>query len=120
YSWNFGDGSSPGSGVAPGHSYVTAGSYTVTLAVSDGLAGPVSATATVTVSEPGGGNQPPVADAGGPYSGQSGSSIVFDGSASFDADGDALTYSWDFGDGSSPGSGVAPSHSYVMAGGYTA
>jgi hypothetical protein len=39
-------------------------------------------------------NAAPVADAGGPYSGDEGSSIAIDGSASSDADGDTLTYAW--------------------------
>jgi len=48
----------------------------------------------------------------------SGLSCAFDASASSDADGDVLSYSWDFGDGS-PGAGVAPSHVYAGAGVYS-
>ncbi|MBD3234375.1 MAG: T9SS type A sorting domain-containing protein [candidate division Zixibacteria bacterium] len=50
------------------------------------------------------GNNPPVADAGGPYAGQPGQEIIFDGTGSFDPDsayGDYIVeYSWDIdGDG---------------------
>jgi len=41
-------------------------------------------------------NQPPVADAGGPYIGNEGTAITFDASGSGDADGDTLYYRWDF------------------------
>jgi len=45
-------------------------------------------------------NDPPVADADGPYSGSVGSSITFNGSASYDPDDDITLYEWDFdGDG---------------------
>jgi len=63
-------------------------------------------------------NTPPVAAAGGPYSADEDEVIVFDGSGSYDLDGDFLTYSWDFGDGSS-GDGISPSHSYSAGGIYT-
>ena len=55
-----------------------------------------------------------VADPGGPYNGQEGSSVNFNGSGSLDAN----TYEWDFGDGST-GSGVSPSHTYADDGSYT-
>ena len=44
--------------------------------------------------------------------------VSFDGSASSDQDGDQLTYSWSFGDGSM-GSGVQTSHTYMSSGSYT-
>src|SRR5947208_2342033 len=45
--------------------------------------------------------------------------VAFDGSASSDPDGDALTFSWDFGDGQTA-AGVATSHIYSAIGVYTA
>ena len=63
-------------------------------------------------------NQAPTADPGGPYSGFINQSIIFDGSASDDPDGDTLTYSWDFGDNTT-GDGEQPIHTYTDAGTYT-
>ncbi len=63
-------------------------------------------------------NTAPVADPGGPYLGAVNTAIPFDGSGSFDLDGDPLNYAWDFGDSSSD-SGVMPTHSYAYAGIYT-
>jgi len=62
-------------------------------------------------------NQPPVADAGGPYAGVEGSPVAFDGGASSDPDNDPLTYAWDFGDGGT-GTGATPSHTYAENGNY--
>ena len=116
YSWDFGDGSTGGTGVNPMHTYTASGNYTVTLVVNDGNldSAPVTTTAEIAVPPA---NRAPVADAGGPYSGETGTAIRFDGSASSDPDGDALTYAWNFGDGSS-GTGATPTHSYATAGVY--
>jgi cytochrome c len=44
--------------------------------------------------------------------------VAFDASNSFDPEGNPITYSWDFGDGSSPSSLVNPSHTFNNAGVY--
>jgi len=41
-------------------------------------------------------NDPPMADANGPYSGHAGTPITFDASASYDPDGTIELYEWDF------------------------
>ncbi len=59
----------------------------------------------------------PAARPGGPYSSEG--TVAFDGSASYDPQGDTpLTYAWDFGDGTT-GTGVKPSHAYASYGVYT-
>jgi probable HAF family extracellular repeat protein len=110
--WDFGDGTTA-VGPTVSHTYAEAGSYTVTLLVSDGKLDSASATTVVTVL-----NQTPIANAGGPYSGVKNAAIRFDGTASTDADGDPLTYTWNFGDGTT-GSGTNPMHTYAASGTYT-
>ncbi len=116
YSWNFGDGGS-GTGATPTHTYASAGSFTVSLVVSDGTDNSNPDTAIATVTDPVV-NLAPVADAGGPYSGDTGAAIQFDGSGSSDPNGDALGYAWDFGDGGTSAL-ASPTHSYAAAGSYT-
>jgi parallel beta-helix repeat protein len=62
-------------------------------------------------------NNAPTADAGGPYNGYEGFTIVFDGSGSTD-DTTITTYEWDFGNGET-GSGYKLSHIYTTSGDYT-
>jgi PKD repeat protein len=64
-------------------------------------------------------NEPPVADANGPYTGDEGSLIEFDGSGSSDPDGTIDSYDWDFGDGTSA-TGETVTHAYAQDGTYTA
>ncbi len=95
YSWNFGDGNTD-TGETTTYSYASAGTYTVTLTVSDGSSSNSDTTnATIKVPES---LNPPVADAGGPYSGLTYKKIIFDGSKSYD-NGTIVNYTWDFGDG---------------------
>jgi len=65
-------------------------------------------------------NQPPVAVAVSDITiGQAPLSVNFDGSQSYDPEGDVLTYVWNFGDGSVNGSGVAVPHTFTVPGTYT-
>lgn len=115
YSWDFGDGST-GNGPSPTHTYATVGMFNVTLTVTDDTGASDSAGTSADIAEQPV-NQPPVADANGPYSGTAGVAITFDGSGSTDPDGSIVDYSWDFGDGST-GSGPTPSHTYAAEGTY--
>lgn len=61
---------------------------------------------------------PPIANAGGPYAGNEGTAIAFDGSGSSNPAGAALQFAWDFGDGTTA-TGATPSHTYADNGSYT-
>ena len=63
-------------------------------------------------------NIAPVADAGGPYAANEGAPVLFNGSNSYDLDGTIISYSWDFGDGTS-GECANPTHTYSLPGEYS-
>jgi PKD repeat protein len=111
YAWDFGDGSS-GTGQSVTHRYEVAGTYEVTLTVTDNRGATAAVTSPVTVVEPP--NEEPVA-AFGAVSDRL--SVAFDGSSSQDADGSIASHEWDFGDGSS-GTGESVTHQYAVAGTY--
>ena len=118
YAWDFGDG---GSSTAenPAHTYVAAGTYTVSLTVTDD-AGDTTSDATTATIEAVVVNTPPTADPNGPYTGFVGESMTFDGSGSVDPDGSIVAYDWDFGDGTEAAdAGPAPMHTYSAAGQFT-
>ena len=110
YTWNYGDGGTD-TGVKPAVHHFTTGSHTVTLTVDDGKTGTDTATDTFTVTAVNG--KPTAAFS----STSSGLTASFDGSGSTDPDGDPLTYTWNFGDGST-GTGVKPNHPYALANTY--
>ncbi|MGZ8821792.1 MAG: Ig-like domain-containing protein [Aeromicrobium sp.] len=110
--WDFGDGST-GTGGSADHQYTVAGVYTATLTASDGTLSS-QASHTVVVSAP---DQAPTAEFS--ISPGAGPRDVTLTSTSTDPDGDPLTTSWDFGDGSSNGSGSPIDHTYAATGTYT-
>jgi len=63
-------------------------------------------------------NIPPVADANGPYSGNSGENINLDGSGSSDSDGTIVSYEWDLDDDGSydDATGMNPTYSWGTSG----
>jgi uncharacterized protein YkwD/chitodextrinase len=97
YDWIFGD-SATASGVSPTHEYTSAGTYTVTLTVTDNGNPPLSDSETITITVSGG-NGPPVLDPIGDKQICEGDWLEFEISAN-DPDGDILTYSaWNLPDG---------------------
>src|SRR5262249_26134537 len=73
-------------------------------------------TTTVTIN-----NVVPTANAGGPYSGTAGTTIIFKATATDPSQADTaagFTYTWDFGDGG-VGSGPTPGYAYAKVGTYT-
>ncbi len=68
-------------------------------------------------------NDAPSADANGPYTAMLGKGqafITLDAGGSTDPDGSITEYEWDFGDGSTPGTGKTVTHGYGSTGVYTA
>jgi hypothetical protein len=113
YSWNFGDSSTASGTLTPTHTYTADGSYTVTLTVTDGTGQTSSSTTNATVN-----NVAPTVNPGGPYNGSTNSAISFTGSGSVPDTGDTLSYSWNFGDGTSS-TLQDPTHTYSATGSYT-
>ncbi|MBD3165151.1 PKD domain-containing protein, partial [bacterium] len=95
YRWEFGDGGN-GQGAEVQHTYKTPGTYNVTLLVDDGRGvsnSRVETSRTIRV------NNPPVPVAHAPRLVCPGTEVTFDGSGSYDKDGEITRHIWDFGDG---------------------
>lgn len=114
YRWDFGDGNVVEGPSKVSHVYEKGGEYKVRVTVDDGKQSRCSiASASTSVRI----NTQPVAVAGPNLVCCQEQESSFDGSASSDPDGDALKYTWNFGDGGSA-SGAKVSHAYQSAGQY--
>ena len=103
---------------SPAHVYAAAGTYTITLTVTDNWArsaAPVSHDVT-TLPEPGGNTGPTVTF---PQPVCTGLSCPVTSTGTADPDG-IRGYSWNWGDGTTPSTGAAPAaHVYATGGTYT-
>jgi PKD repeat protein len=106
YNWDFGDGST-GTGTSTTHRFTRAGTFGVTLRVTNDAGLTATTTRQVTLS-----GTLPAGSADfvfSPTDPHVGDVVFFNGSLSTATN---ATYTWDFGDGTN-GSGVAPTHSYA-------
>lgn len=119
YYWNYGDGNDETTATLnPTHTYQDDGSFTAMVCVTDSNG--QSATGAVTVSVA---NAAPTVTVSGQAQGNVGQPMTFIASATDASPVDrfaGLTYSWNFGDGSTvTGPDLAASHTYTRAGAYT-
>jgi PKD repeat protein len=116
YSWDFGDGAE-GTGKSVGHTYTTAGTYTIILTVTDNFdaADQAAKTIYVTAPTPAG---PSASFTASPTSGTSPLNVTFDASGSAYAAGTLVAYEWTFGDGGT-GSGKVATHTFFSSGSQT-
>ena len=110
WSWDFGDGSTS-SAQNPTNNYASAGTYTVSLTVTDDAGTTNTSNQTVTVSLD---NIPPISN----FTYTLNELEVTFADSSSDSDGTVSSWSWDFGDGASSAS-QNPVHVYSLSGTYT-
>jgi len=121
--WDFGDGSTSSGTLNISHIYAVAGTYTVTLTITDskGVSDTNSYGSLITVTPILVPNTAPKIDAVG-YSAsnvQVGTEVSFEGRFTDPDVGDNHTFLWDFGDGSNSSVGTSVSHAYATSGSYT-
>jgi len=121
YTFNFGDGTvvGPQAGSTAGHTYTSAGTYTVTLTVRDTIGQASSSSATVTVQA----ELAPVASLTvTPTNGRAPLLVTADALASSDTDETPIaSYTFNFGDGTvvGPQAGATATHTFTRKGNYT-
>ncbi len=121
YAWTFGDNTT-GTGASVSKTYTAAGTYSVSLLVTDNRGATATKQATITISPgtqpppppPSPPNAPPVAEANGPYTAQVGVPVTLSSASSTNA----ASFSWALGNGQTA-TGASPSVTYSAAGTFT-
>src|SRR5712691_7162029 len=109
YAWAFGDGTTD-LGVSPTHIYAAAGTFAVTLTVTDNVGGTGTTSHAVTTVD--------TLHVASFTTACAGLTCSFNASASSDSGATIASYAWAFGDGT-VGSGVSLSHAYRTGGNFT-
>jgi PKD repeat protein len=122
FNWNFGDGNT-GTGSLPSHTYLTPGTYTAVLTITN-TSGALAQSSVQITSIPSSPNPYPLPTAvisASVYLGKSPVTVFFDGRSSTTTVPRTLTsYSWEFGDGSDPAESATATHTYSIPGIYNA
>ncbi len=118
YSWNFGDNTATSTVANPSHTYATNGTFNARLTVYDGVNTTVSSNIPINVTIAGSNYPPSVAIAASTTAGVVPLVVAFTGTAT-DPENAALTYNWNFGDGTSSTT-ANPGHTYPVSGSYAA
>jgi PKD repeat protein/glucose/arabinose dehydrogenase len=119
YHWDFGDGNGTSLEQNPTHRYMTPGTYTATVTVTDEAGETGTDTIVITVTDPPGNRAPSVDFGVAPGSGNAPLSVLFSPEAT-DPDDDELSYLWEFGDGDTSTHDGQIRHTYRQGGSYTA
>ena len=122
YAWNFGDGSAAKTGVTSQHDFGAAGTYSVSLTVTDDVGQRSTASQAVTVaSGGGGGGSTTAAFTFSPLTPSALQPVFFNASGSSATTGHTLTsYAWNFGDGTLiTGPTFSATHTFTAAGTFT-
>lgn len=112
YTWDFGDGSAPASGANASYTYPRTGTFTATVTARNAI-DTLTASTVVTITD-------------APISGlaaTNSSPTLLGQNTAFTATitgGSNVAYTWDFGDGSTPTSGITATYIYPSTGSYTA
>ncbi len=121
YSYDFGDGSPVVSGMLTSvvHTYTTAGTYTVSLIVTDDDANTNTTSKQILIESLTSQSNPPVACFTGPTIALTDEIITFDASCSTPGSGNITSYLFDFGDLSPTKTNKVVTHAYTTTGTYT-